>query len=63
MTSRRPIRSTGKWLFHASAQSASRTRRVRSSPIGRSPKACRWPSALVASSIAASTPAGSMPGR
>ena len=63
MTSRRPIRSTGKWLFQASAQSASRTSRVCRSPIGRSPNAWRWPSAVVASAIAASTPAGSMPGR
>ena len=45
MTSRRPTRSTWNWVFHASAQSASRTIRVVSSPIGRNPKACRWPSA------------------
>jgi hypothetical protein len=63
MTSRRPIRSTGKWLFHASAQSASRTIRGLSSPIGRSPNAWRWPSAVVASAMAGSTRAGSRPGR
>ena len=46
ITSRRPTRRTGKNAFHASAQSASWTTRVRSSPIGRSPNACRWPERL-----------------
>ena len=45
MTSRRPTRRTGKCAFQASAQSASWTTRVRSSPIGRRPNAWRWPSA------------------
>ena len=45
MTSRRPTRRTGKCAFQASAQSSSWTIRVRSSPIGRRPNACRWPSA------------------
>ena len=45
MTSRRPTRRTGKCAFHASAQSASWTIRVVSSPIGRRPNAWRWPSA------------------
>ena len=44
-TSRRPTWSTWKCSFHASAQSASSTNRVWSSPIGRSPNAWRWPSA------------------
>src|SRR2546422_3991164 len=55
MTSRRPIRITGKCAFHASAQSASWTMRVWSSPMGRSPKACRWPSAAPASATAVRT--------
>ena len=45
MTMRRPTRRTGKYAFQASAQSASWTMRVRSSPIGRRPNAWRWPSA------------------
>ena len=49
MTSRRPTRMTGKYAFQASAQSASWTIRVRSSPIGRSPNAWRWPSASATS--------------
>jgi hypothetical protein len=46
MTSRRPIRITGKYAFHASAQSASWTIRVRSSPIAavRRPGGARGPS-------------------
>ena len=38
MTSRRPTRMTGKYAFHASAQSASWTTRVRSSPIVPQPE-------------------------
>ena len=43
ITSRRPIRRTGKWAFQALAQSASWTTDSSSSPIGRSSNACRWP--------------------
>ena len=73
MTSRRPMRMTGKYAFHASAQSASWTTRVRSSPIGRSPNACRCPSAVATSATARSVgrtvarrqvcPDGRRPGR
>ena len=45
MTSRRPIRRTGKWAFQAWAQSASWTTDTSSSPIGRRLNAWRWPSA------------------
>src|SRR6185369_9761157 len=62
MTSRRPIRITGKWAFQASAQSASWTTRVVSSPIGRSPNAWRWPSASAASPAARSAAPGSRAG-
>ena len=41
ITIRRPTRRTGKCAFHASAQSASWTIRVVSSPIGRRPNAWR----------------------
>ena len=37
----------GKCCFHASAQSASSTSRVLTSPIGRRSNTCRWPSADV----------------
>ena len=63
MTSRRPTRRTGKYAFQASAQSASWTIRVRSSPIGRSPKAWRWPSASATRAASASAAAGSRAGR
>ena len=63
MTSRRPTRSTGKYAFQASAQSASSTTRVRSSPIGRSPNAWRWPSASATSAAARSAAARSRAGR
>ena len=62
ITSRRPTRSTGKCAFQASAQSASSTRRVRSSPIGRRPNAWRWPSASATSAAAGSAAARSRAG-
>src|SRR5215210_395938 len=65
MTIRRPIRSTGKCSFHASAQSPSATILVRSCPIGRRPNAWRCPSAWVVSATARSaapaSPAGTYP--
>ena len=57
-----PTRSTGKCAFQASAQSASWTSRVVSSPIGRSPNAWRWPSASVASATARAAAAASRAG-
>ena len=62
ITMRRPTRSTGKCAFQASAQSASSTSRVRSLPIGRSPKACRWDRAASASRAAACADAASRAG-
>ena len=62
MTSRRPTRRTGKYAFQASAQSASWTTRVRSSPIGRRPNAWRWPSASATSAAARSAAARSRAG-
>ena len=63
VTIRRPTRRTGKCAFQASAQSASWTSRVVSSPIGRSPKAWRCPSAVATSATTDSTPSGSRAGR
>ena len=63
ITSRRPIRMTGKCAFHASAQSASWTSRVVSSPIGRSPNAWRWPRASDASATARADAASSRAGK
>ena len=48
------MRITGKYAFHASAQSSSCTIRVRSSPMVRSPNAWRWPSASAVVAAAAS---------
>ena len=55
MTIRRPTRSTGKCAFQALAQSASWTIAAARSPIGRSPKAWRWPSSRSARATAART--------
>ena len=63
MTIRRPIRSTGKCAFQAFAQSASRTMAAARSPIGRMPKAWRWPSSRSARATAARIAAASRIGR
>src|SRR3954451_6379387 len=62
MTMCRPTRRTGKYAFHASAQSSSWTSLVRTGPIGRNPKAWRWPSAASTSPAAAAAVAGSRAG-
>src|SRR4051812_45098844 len=62
MTMCGPTRRTGKYAFHASAQSSSWTSLVRTGPIGRNPKAWRWPSAASTSPAAAAAVAGSRAG-
>ncbi len=63
MTIRRPSRRTGKWRFQALAQSASWISRVCSSPMGRSPKAWRWPRSASTRAMAAAVASSSVTGR
>ena len=63
MTMRRPIRRTGKCSFQAVAQSSSWTTPTSRSPMGRRPKAVRWPRRMRVSATAASAARRSRAGR